>query len=59
MRSRLDQISAGYDRTAEMGAFPHDETATPLDTRDARSLLTAADDQSADAADRDHLLVPP
>lgn len=52
MRSRLNQLSAEFDRTAAMGLFPHDEAATPLRSTGNDRLLSIAD-ASDDPALRD------
>lgn len=56
MRSRLNEICAGIDRTADMGAFPHDEVAVPLDRKSSRKLLTVSGDSSADSTERDQAM---
>jgi hypothetical protein len=51
IRVKLDDLCAGYDRTAQMGLFPHDKLGEPLD------LLSEDKDALRVAANPDHALV--
>ncbi|MCY1021096.1 hypothetical protein [Pyxidicoccus sp. MSG2] len=53
MQSRLNALCAGIDRTADMGPFPHDQSASPLFEQDADELLSSAGHAKNDATTRD------
>jgi hypothetical protein len=55
MQSRLTQLSAGIDRTAAMGPFPHDQSSTPLSKKSNDELMKIAD-SSEDTTARDQAL---
>lgn len=56
MRTRLDQICVGIDRTSAMGAFPHDPSAIPLDVRSHDDLVNVAHDESESVMNRDQAI---
>ena len=51
MVTRLNQLCLGVDRTADMGPFPHDESAKPIITANTDELMKIVD-SSADSAAR-------
>lgn len=55
MQSRLNQLCAGIDRTADMGAFPHDLTAASIVKLSSRELMGLIEN-SKDAGQRDQAI---
>jgi|GEM_PF-2793886 len=43
MQTRLNQLCAGVDRTADMGPFPHDQAVIPLITNSSQELMGIVD----------------
>jgi hypothetical protein len=55
MLTRLNQLPAGVDRTADMGPFPHDQAAVPLVRSNTEDLMRVADG-SEDVTKRDQAM---
>ncbi len=55
MESRLDKLCAGIDRTADMGAFPHDLSAESIVKLSSEELMSTID-SSKIALDRDQAI---
>ena len=55
LQPRLQELCAGYDRTADMGLFPHDGSATPLDAVRG-DPLSLAGDEAQEATVRDQAI---